>query len=306
MSVWIWILVVVVAVVAAIVVTTLIVRRNDARKVGFMMDALEDGELNFHFKEKSALNRALNRIKGIFERRDAANEESSQNKLFRVMTHEIMNTVAPIASLSDALLNEEGVDVKAGLETISACDALLTEEGVDVKAGLETISASSKDLIRFVESYRSMTQAQPPVRKAVMVDELMDRVLLLNKAKIAEQGATLTYQANTPDLLVYADEGQIMQVFNNLIKNAVQAGATSIRITADLNSEDQTVIRVANNGKAIPLRQTEEIFIPFYTTKPNGTGIGLSLSKQIMVKHNGTLVLEQSDSNVTIFALIFK
>ncbi len=285
MSAWIWILVVVVAVVAAVVVTTLIVRRNDARKVGFMMDALEDGELNFHFKEKSALNRALNRVKGIFERRDAANEESSQNKLFRVMTHEIMNTVAPIASLSDALL---------------------TEEGVDVKAGLETISASSKDLIRFVESYRSMTQAQPPVRKAVMVDELMDRVLLLNKAKIAEQGATLTYQANTPDLLIYADEGQIMMVFNNLIKNAVQAGATSIRITADLNSEDQTVIRVANNGKAIPLRQTEEIFIPFYTTKPNGTGIGLSLSKQIMVKHNGTLLLEQSDSNVTIFALIFK
>ena len=285
MSAWIWIWVVVVAVIAAIVVTTLIVRRNDARKVGFMMDALEDGELNFHFKEKSALNRALNRIKGIFERRDAANEESSQNKLFRVMTHEIMNTVAPIASLSDALL---------------------TEEGVDVKAGLETISASSKDLIRFVESYRSMTQAQPPVRKAVMVDELMDRVLLLNKAKIAEQGATLTYQANTPDLLIYADEGQIMQVFNNLIKNAVQAGATSIRITADLNSEDQTVIRVANNGKAIPLRQTEEIFIPFYTTKPNGTGIGLSLSKQIMVRHNGNLALEQSDSNLTVFALLFK
>ena len=285
MSVWIWILVVVVAVIAAIVVTALIVRRNDARKVGFMMDALEDGELNFHFKEKSALNRALNRIKGIFERRDAANEESSQNKLFRVMTHEIMNTVAPIASLSDALL---------------------TEEGVDVKAGLETISASSKDLIRFVESYRSMTQAQPPVRKAVMVDELMDRVLLLNKAKVAEQGATLTYQANTPDLLIYADEGQIMMVFNNLIKNAVQAGATSIRITADLNSEDQTVIRVANNGKAIPLRQTEEIFIPFYTTKPNGTGIGLSLSKQIMVRHNGNLVLEQSDSNLTVFALLFK
>ena len=285
MSVWIWILVVVVVVIAAIVVTTLIVRRNDARKVGFMMDALEDGELNFHFKEKSALNRALNRIKGIFERRDAANEESSQNKLFRVMTHELMNTVAPIASLSDALL---------------------TEEGVDVKAGLETISASSKDLIRFVESYRSMTQAQPPVRKAVMVDELMDRVLLLNKAKIAEQGATLTYQANTPDLLIYADEGQIMQVLNNLIKNAVQAGASTIRITADLNSEDQTVIRVANNGKAIPLRQTEEIFIPFYTTKPNGTGIGLSLSKQIMVRHNGNLVLEQSDSSLTVFAMVFK
>ena len=97
-----------------------------------------------------------------------------------------------------------------------------------------------------------------------------------------------------------------MQVFNNLIKNAVQAGANSIRITADLNSDDQTVIRVANNGKAIPLRQMEEIFVPFYTTKPNGTGIGLSLSKQIMVKHNGTLSLEQSDSQMTVFAMVFK
>ena len=185
-------------------------------------------------------------------------------------------------------------------------DALSKEEDVDVKAGLETISASSKDLIRFVESYRSITQAQPPVRKAVMVDELVERVLRLNKVRIAEQGATLTYQANTPDLLIYADEGQIMQVLNNLIKNAVQAGATAIRITADLNMDDQTVIRVSNNGKAIPLRQIEEIFVPFYTTKPNGTGIGLSLSRQIMVRHNGTLNLEQSDSQMTVFAMVFK
>ena len=285
MSTWIWIAIIVVAVVASVVVTFVLTRRHDTKKVSFMMDALEDGELNFRFQEKSALNRALNRIRGIFERRSTVDESASWSRLFRVITHEIMNTVAPIASLSDALSKEEDLDVKAGLETISA---------------------SSKDLIRFVESYRSITQVTPPVRKAVMVDELMDRVLRLNKAKIAEQGATLTYQAKTPDLLIYADEGQIMQVFNNLIKNAVQAGATSIWITADLNMDDQTVIRVANNGKAIPLRQIEEIFVPFYTTKPNGTGIGLSLSKQIMVKHNGTLNLEQSDSQMTVFSLVFK
>lgn len=285
MSTWAWIAVVVAAVVVAVVLTAWIVRRREVRKVAFMMDALEDGELNFRFSGKSAMNRTLNRIRGIFERRAAMNEEATQSKLFRVMTHEIMNTVAPIASLSDALINEEGVDVKAGLETISA---------------------SSKDLVRFVESYRSLANAQPPVRKAVMVDELMDRVLLLNKAKIAEQGASLSYTAKTPDLLIYADEGQLMLVFNNLIKNAIQADANSIRITADLNSEDQTVIRVTNNGKPIPLRQIEEIFIPFYTTKPNGTGIGLSLSKQIMVRHNGTLLLEQSDENMTVFALVFR
>jgi len=285
MSIWVWIALIVVAVAVASVVTFWLTRKHDTRKVSFMMDALEDGELNFRFQENSSLNRALNRIRGIFERRTAVNEEATQSKLFRVMTHEIMNTVAPIASLSEALINEEGMDVQAGLETIST---------------------SSKDLMRFVESYRSLTQALPPVRKAVMVDELVERVLRLNKARASEQGATLTYQARTFDLLIYADEGQIMQVLNNLIKNAVQAGATSIRITSDLNKDDQTVIRVANNGKAIPLRQIEEIFVPFYTTKPNGTGIGLSLSKQIMVRHNGTLLLEQSDQNLTVFAMVFK
>ena len=285
MSIWIWITIIVVAVVASVVVTFVLTRRHDTKKVSFMMDALEDGELNFRFQEKSSLNRALNRIRGIFERRSAVDESASWSKLFRVITHEIMNTVAPIASLSDALSREEDLDVKAGLETISE---------------------SSKDLIRFVESYRSITQVAPPVRKAVMVDDLIDRVMRLNKAKIAEQGATLAYQAKTLDLLIYVDEGQIMQVFNNLIKNAVQAGATSIRIIADLNSEDQTVIRVANNGKAIPLRQIEEIFVPFYTTKPNGTGIGLSLSRQIMVRHNGILNLEQSDNQMTVFSLVFK
>jgi signal transduction histidine kinase len=285
MSIWIWIAIIVVAVMASVVVTFVLTRRHDTKKVSFMMDALEDGELNFRFQEKSSLNRALNRIRGIFERRSAVDESASWSKLFRVITHEIMNTVAPIASLSDALSKEEDLDVKAGLETISE---------------------SSKDLIRFVESYRSITQVAPPVRKAVMVDDLIDRVMRLNKAKIAEQGATLSYQAKTLDLLIYVDEGQIMQVFNNLIKNAVQAGATSIRIIADLNSEDQTVIRVANNGKAIPLRQIEEIFVPFYTTKPNGTGIGLSLSRQIMVRHNGILNLEQSDNQMTVFSLVFK
>ena len=285
MSTWLWIVVVLVAVVVAIVVTRYLVRRNDTKKVSFMMDALQDGELNFRFQEKSSLNRALNRIRGIFEQRNAVNEEATQSKLFRVMTHEIMNTVAPIASLSDALSKSESQDVKEGLETISA---------------------SSKDLIRFVESYRSITSMTPPVRKAVMVDELMERVMRLNKAKAAEQGVTVTYTAKDVDLLIFADEGQMMLVFNNLIKNAIQAGANSIRITADLNAEDQTVIRVTNNGKPIPLRQIDEIFVPFYTTKPNGTGIGLSLSRQIMIKHNGALILEQSDNQRTIFTLIFK
>jgi signal transduction histidine kinase len=249
-----------------------------------MMDSLEDGEMNFRFRENSSLNRALNRIRGIFKRRSAVDEATSWSKLFRVMTHEIMNTVAPIASLSDALSKDDSLDVKAGLETISA---------------------SSKDLIKFVESYRSMMKLSSLIRKAVMVDELMERVLNLNQTRLKEQNVTITYNAKTPDLLVYIDESQILQVLNNLIKNAVQAEANSIRISAELNSEDRTIISVTNNGKPVPLRQQDEIFVPFYTTKPNGTGIGLSLSRQIMTKHNGNITLVQSDKNTTTFALTF-
>ena len=283
MSVWLWILIVVAAVVLTAVVTTWLVRKQDTRKVSFMMDSLEDGEMNFRFRDNSNLNRALNRIRGIFTRRTAVDEAASWSKLFRVMTHEIMNTVAPIASLSEALAQDDSLDVKAGLETISS---------------------SSKDLIRFVESYRSMMKQAPPVRKAVMVDELMERVLNLNKSRLNEQGVTISYTSKTPDLLVFIDESQIIQVINNLIKNAVQAEANSIRISAELNSEDRTVISVTNNGKPVPLRQQEEIFVPFYTTKPNGTGIGLSLSRQIMTRHNGSIQLIQSDKNTTTFALI--
>lgn len=282
--VWLYIVSVITGIALASVISVFLVRKHDTKKVSYMMDSLEDGEMNFRFRENSSLNRALNRIRGIFKRRSAVDEAASWSKLFRVMTHEIMNTVAPIASLSDALSKDDSLDVKAGLETISS---------------------SSKDLIKFVESYRSVMKVSSPVRKAVMVDELMERVLNLNKSRLKEQGVAITYTAKTPDLLIYIDESQIMQVLNNLIKNAVQAEANSIRISAELNSEDRTIISVTNNGKPVPLRQQDEIFVPFYTTKPNGTGIGLSLSRQIMTKHNGNITLVQSDKNTTTFAMVF-
>ena len=282
--VWLYIVSVLFSIASATSISIYLVRKHDTKKVSYMMDSLEDGEMNFRFRDNSNLNRALNRIRGIFTRRTAVDEAASWSKLFRVMTHEIMNTVAPIASLSEALAQDDSLDVKAGLETISS---------------------SSKDLIRFVESYRNMMKQAPPVRKAVMVDELMERVLNLNKSRLKEQGVTITYTSKTPDLLIFIDESQIIQVINNLIKNAVQAEANSIRISAELNSEDRTVISVTNNGKPVPLRQQDEIFVPFYTTKPNGTGIGLSLSRQIMTRHNGMLLLAQSNEKTTTFMMVF-
>lgn len=285
MSTWLWILIVIAACGIAALVASLVVRKQDSNKVNYMMDALEDGETNFRFSKNSAINRALNRYRNIFERQSMRNETESWNKLFRVMTHEIMNTITPIASLSDALSKDDSLDTKAGLETIST---------------------SSKELIQFVESYRNFTRNLPPVRKTLLVDELIDRVIQLHSSKVCEQGVSLTYEALAADLMIYADESQLMQVFNNLIINAIQADSTQIRITSNINTEEQTIIYIINNGKAIPLQKREEIFVPFYTTKANGSGIGLSLSRQIMMRHNGMLNLVQSDEHSTVFALVFK
>lgn len=285
MSTWIWLLILIAVCGLSVLITALVVRRKDSNKVNYMMDALEDGETNFRFCNNSALNRALNRFRGIIDKQSVQNESVSWSKLFRVMTHEIMNTITPIASLSDALSKDSSLDTQAGLETISA---------------------SSKELIRFVESYRSFTRMAPPVRKTIAVDELINRVIQLHQGKTFEQDVSIDYEIRTADLLIYADEGQLMQVFNNLIKNAIQAEATHIRIVADLNAEDQTVISVINNGKPIPQQKREEIFVPFYTTKANGSGIGLSLSRQIMIHHNGALNLVQSDGHSTVFVLVFK
>lgn len=285
MSTWIWLLILIAVSALSVLITALVVRRKDSDKVNYMMDALEDGEQNFRFRSNTALNRALNRFRNIIDKQSAHNEAISWSKLFRVMTHEIMNTITPIASLSDALSKDSNLDTRAGLETISA---------------------SSKELIRFVESYRSFTRMAPPVRKTIAVDELINRVIQLHHGKTIEQDVSIDYEIRTADLLIYADEGQLMQVFNNLIKNAIQAEATHIRIMADLNAEDQTVINVINNGKPIPQQKREEIFVPFYTTKANGSGIGLSLSRQIMIHHNGALNLVQSDGHSTVFVLVFK
>lgn len=284
MSTWVWIGILAGSCVVTALLTAWWVTSRNRNKVAYMMDALEDGETNFRFRDNSAMNRELNRIRKIVELQSANNEEISWSKLFRVITHEMMNTVTPIAALSDALAKDDTLDTKAGLETISS---------------------SSKELIRFVESYRTFTKAVPPVCKTLLVSELLDRVVRLNEIKAVESNAVITYEVNPPDLMLYADESQLMQVFNNLIKNALEANATEVKMVAELDGEDHTVIRVCNDGAPVPLRQHEEIFVPFYSTKPNGNGIGLSLSRRIMQRHNGSLLLRQSDRHQTVFALVF-
>ena len=275
----------------AAVIASIRTRHKDIRKVAYMMDALEDGELNFRFQDKNRFNRTLNRIRTIFERQRQAHEQDSWTRLIRVLTHEIMNTVSPIASLSDAMA--KSVDSEGRSE-------------LDIKAGLETISDSSKNLISFVQTYRQLSGIAKPVRKALVLQELMDKVISLNSEFIASCGAVCTYSPKENDLMIYADEGQISQIFINLVKNALQAGAKRIGISAWMGQDDEVIIRMENDGEPIPVSAREQIFIPFYTTKKEGSGIGLSISRQIMRNHNGSIDLVRSDSGGTVFELIFR
>ena len=217
----------------------------------------------------------------------AENEQESWSKLIRVLTHEIMNTVTPIASLSETLLKFDNVEE-------------------EVRSGLDTISQSSRSLIKFVESYRNLTRIAPPVKKAFFMRDLAERVINLSREQAVISGATCTYVEKSEDVLLYADEGQITQILINLVKNAIQADARNIIITAEINLSEHIIINVTNDGRPISKESQEEIFVPFYTTKQEGTGIGLSLSRQIMRLHNGTLNLTRSDRNGTVFTLLFK
>lgn len=273
------------------VIAVIRTRHQDIKKVAYMMDALEDGELNFRFQDKNKFNRTLNRIRTIFEKQRQAHEQDSWTKLIRVLTHEIMNTVSPIASLSDALSKSMDKDGHSEL---------------DVKAGLDTISDSSKNLIKFVETYRQLSGVARPVRKAIDLKELMAGVISLNSEFAANCGAICKYCPEEDDLMIYADEGQISQILINLIKNALQAGAKHIDISARMGKDDEVIIDVANDGTPIPVSAQEQIFVPFFTTKNEGSGIGLSISRQIMRNHNGNISLLRSDVNQTVFELRFR
>ena len=234
---------------------------------------------------------ALNDITGEM----VHNEELSWNRLIRVLTHEIMNTVTPIASLSHTLSQEVGDTDRS--------DRIDWKE---LKLGLDTIASSSDGLIKFVNTYRSLTHVSAPVKKPFFVRELIDKVEHLTRESVHQAGAVFLYEEKSDDILLYADENQLSQVFVNLVKNALQAGATKIKITAEIDFAETIKVAVSNNGRPISAESQEEIFVPFYTTKQEGTGIGLSLSRQIMRLHNGTLTLARSDQRMTTFLLHFK
>lgn len=220
-----------------------------------------------------------------------AKELDSWVKLTRVLTHEIMNSIAPVSSLSETLLRRN--DVK---------DTPLYD-------GIKAIHDTSAGLISFVDSYRKFSSLQQPSPEPFYLSELL---LQIEKLAFIPDNITLTLQIEPKELMIYADPNLIRQVFINLLKNASQSiGDTAggrIHIRAYSSAEDHVFVYVSNNGPIIPPQEAEEIFVPFFTTRPEGNGIGLSLSRQIMKVSGGSISLLRAHTNDwnTTFVLEFE
>ena len=220
---------------------------------------------------------------------DVSHELSNQEvdswiKLIRVLTHEIMNTITPVTSLSETLLTR-------------------VTEDKDLKQGLETIHKTGTELLAFVNNYRRFTHVPQPQPALFYVEPFLERMAMLCNLEVE-------ISVSPKDLLAYADESLLSHVVTNLLKNAVEAfkekrKLSFIRLQAYANAQESIIIDVSNNAGLIPEDVASHIFIPFFTTKPEGSGIGLSLSRQIMRVSGGSLSLHQDKAQgITTFRII--
>ena len=231
-------------------------------------------------------------------------ELDSWMKLIRVLMHEIMNSIAPITSLSESLCKYYMIEGRV------ARPEELTEATINTTLrGLNVIREQGNGMMQFVESYRKLTRLPKPELKLFSVFDLFDRIKILYASLGNSEKVRLTITINPPTIELLADENLISQVLINLLKNALEANENNtdgkIHVFAGLNSEQRIEIRVADNGKGIPDEIIEQIFVPFFTTRENGSGIGLSLSRQIMRLHGGTLQVRSTPGKETVFSMVF-
>ena len=232
-------------------------------------------------------------------------EVDSWMRLIRVLMHEIMNSITPITSLSESLSNiyQRGGKLVVPQE-ITEKTILTTLQGLNV------IREQGKGLMTFVESYRKLTRIPKPEMKLFKVSDLFSRVKVLIRSLESGEKTDISFTINNPDLQILADENLVSLVMINLIKNAVEANENNpdcrIRVTAGCDQNDQKEICISDNGPGINKENLEEIFIPFFTTRENGSGIGLSVSKQIMAAHGGTLKVRSVMNKETEFCMSFK
>jgi len=224
--------------------------------------------------------------------------------LIRVLTHEIMNSIAPITSLSETLANI----FQRENQLISPAE--LQEKDIQNTAkGLAVIQSQGNSLIDFVSSYRSLTKIPKPEKELLSVLVIFDKIRILVSQEDGFDNVKFVLEINPKHLEVFADEKQLVQVLINLVKNAVQSlyqqPGGVIKLSARRDTYEKVILCVSDNGPGISDELASQIFIPFFTTKEKGTGIGLSLSKHIMRLHQGNLQVQSTPYQQTTFTLKF-
>lgn len=228
------------------------------------------------------------------------NESEAWKKLLSVMTHEIMNSIAPISSLSETL--QTGIESK--LNNPDTFNLNLE----DLNAGITSIKKRSEGLMKFAKTYRTLNKVSQVSKTRILVNDLFESIQNLLKPSLNQKEITLEFKNVNPKLEVNIDVHLIEQVLINLIINARDAceGRPDAKIVVSAEKFREGVqIKVADNGVGIPLEILDTIFVPFYSTKKTGSGIGLSLSKQIMMLHNGRLQVQSEEGKGTVMSLLF-
>jgi two-component system, NtrC family, nitrogen regulation sensor histidine kinase NtrY len=227
-------------------------------------------------------------------------ESKAWQKLLSVMTHEIMNSVAPISSLADTLKNR-----------LQNAENIRTEDGAldDLELGIDTIKRRSEGLLKFAETYRNLNKITAPTVKKVYVRDLFENLHQLMQPTLAQKNIDIEIILKDPDLILDVDTNLVEQVLINLVVNAIEAVKDQkdprIILSSYLNNNKKTVIKVADNGIGMQEELMEKIFIPFFSTKKSGSGIGLSLCKQIMMLHKGNINVQSKEGEGTAFMLQF-
>jgi signal transduction histidine kinase len=221
-----------------------------------------------------------------------------------VLTHEIMNSVAPISSLASTASRR--------LQTNDDNGSITADEALDAREAVDTIERRSESLINFVDAYKSFTDIPSPEFEVLNAEELLTNVRSLLRAQIEEQDLDVSVSVDPPDLTLTGDADLLDQLLINLALNALQAieedldtDQGRIEFRASVDRRSRPVVQVEDNGPGIPEDVQEKIFVPFFTTKEDGSGIGLSLSRQIMRLHGGSLAVRSTEGEGTVFTLRF-
>ena len=234
---------------------------------------------------------------------DATQAEAWQD-LVRVLTHEIMNSITPVTSLA-----QTAAELVDDVVRETGPESPIAEELEDVQSAVATVARRSDSLLQFIDSYRQISRLAPPEKKRVALAELFETVTSLAQAEWSDPGASLASNVEPSGLYVYADRDLLEPVLLNLLRNAWQAtkdrDEPRIELRGRLNRRGNTVIEIEDNGHGVPEEIATKIFVPFFTTREGGSGVGLALARQVMIAHGGFIRLGTKSAAGTVFTLTF-